>query len=114
MNGKKYYFCCIMKQEQVVLQIYTRHDMISKEEIQHKAEKVAVVIITRIMEDWDMGMKDAIGMYYESDTFELVLDPDAGLYDQHADFIYEIFNSELRYGKIRDDMMERIRNCKPL
>lgn len=68
--------------------------------IQFLIEEMTREIIFSLMEDWHCDMETALGMYYNSDTFERVSNPATGLYYQSSGYVYDFLKNELLTGKI--------------
>lgn len=57
-------------------------------------------IIGFIVEDEHIEYDDALHKFYLSETFQKLNDSTTGLYRESAAYIYEIFKSEIKHGKI--------------
>lgn len=57
-------------------------------------------IIAYIVEDDKIEYDDALDIFFRSQTFEKLYDSDTGLYRESAAYIYELFKTELKTGKV--------------
>ena len=53
------------------------------------------------MEEEGYELTEALGAFYNSETFAKLTDVETGLYIESSSFVYEILKSELKYGKIQ-------------
>lgn len=51
-------------------------------------------LVYRLMEDYDLSLKQAFDKLYDSDTYRKLSNPDSGLYFQSADYVYDYLKNE--------------------
>ena len=68
--------------------------------MQYLVEGITKDIVCFLMEE-GFELSDALGIFYNSDTFAKLTDEETGLYIESSSFVYEILKSELKYGKIQ-------------
>ena len=68
--------------------------------VQYLTEGITKDIIFYLMQDYDMDMKEAIAILYNSDTFQKLSDEATGLFIESSAYVYEILKTELKMGKI--------------
>lgn len=64
-------------------------------------EAMGVELVSMLMEDRHCNMRQAMDMYYNSDTFKRLSNPATELYYQSTDYVYDYLRNELVTGKIR-------------
>ena len=69
--------------------------------MQYLVEGITKDIVCFLMEEEGCELSEALGIFYNSDTFAKLTDEETGLYIESSSFVYEIFKSELKYGKIQ-------------
>lgn len=74
---------------------------LNEKQIQFMQESLSVELVSMLMEDWHCNMEQALGMYYNSDTFERLSDPSTGLYYQSPGYVYDYLRNELTTGKMQ-------------
>ena len=57
-------------------------------------------IVEYISNDNGVDYDEAMRLFYESEVFEKLNDPETGLYLESPAYIYDLFNSEKAEGKI--------------
>ena len=67
---------------------------------QFMIEELVKDLVLKLMEDRKVTMAMALGLVYNSDTYEKVLDLETGLFSQSTAFVYEILSRELIEGRI--------------
>ena len=72
----------------------------TKSKSQYLVEGITKDIVCFLMEE-GFDLSEALGIFYNSDTFAKLTDEETGLYIESSSFVYEILKSELKYGKIR-------------
>lgn len=73
----------------------------TKSKSQYLVEGITKDIVCFLMEEEGFELSEALGIFYNSDTFAKLTDEETGLYIESSSFVYEILKSELKYGKIR-------------
>ena len=64
-------------------------------------EGITKDIAIYIMQDNDdIDLATAINLFHNSETFEKLMLQESGLYVESASYVYEIYLSELRYGRL--------------
>lgn len=74
--------------------------MIKQEQIQFLIEETTREIIIYIMQDFGYNMDKALEIFYNSDTFERLNNPQSGLYYQSSGYVYSFLEEELLTGKV--------------
>ena len=52
-------------------------------------------IVKYIIEDSQLGLEQALKIWYSSTTYELLLNPDGGLQSQSPAYVYELLKNEM-------------------
>lgn len=68
--------------------------------VQYLVEGITKDIICFLMEE-GYELNDALGAFYNSETFAKLTDEETGLYIESSSHVYEILKGELKYGKIQ-------------
>ena len=68
--------------------------------MQYLVEGITKDIVCFLMEE-GYELNEALGVFYNSETFAKLTDEETGLYIESSSFVYEILKSELKYGKIQ-------------
>ena len=63
-------------------------------------EYITIDIISYIMEDSKLSMVEAMTSLYNSETFAKLNDIETGLYLESPLYVYDIFKTEIAYGRI--------------
>lgn len=63
-------------------------------------EGIASDMVKWLMQERSLSMQDAMGLIYNSRTFEKLQDPATGLYAESSAYNYEMLVAELSNGKI--------------
>ena len=69
--------------------------------MQYLVEGITKDIVCFLMEEESYELTEALGVFYNSETFAKLTDEETGLYIESSSFVYEILKSELKYGKIQ-------------
>ena len=69
--------------------------------MQYLVEGITKDIVYFLMEEEGYELTEALGVFYNSETFAKLTDEETGLYIESSSFVYEILKSELKYGKIQ-------------
>lgn len=69
-------------------------------QMQYLVEGITKDIISYLMEDNGYDLSTALKEFYNSETFSKLSDEATGLYIESSAYIYEIFKSELKFGKL--------------
>ena len=64
-------------------------------EYQYLKETLSKDLITMLMERKSLSMEEAFRLYYESDTFNKIENPDTGLYFQSPGYVYSYLDDEI-------------------
>lgn len=67
---------------------------------QFMIEELVKELVLKLMEDRKIAMMEALGLVYNSDTYEKILDLETGLFSQSTAYVYEILSRELNEGRI--------------
>ena len=68
--------------------------------MQYLVEGITKDIVCFLIEE-GYGLTEAIGVFYNSETFAKLTDEETGLYIESSSYVYEILKGELKYGKIQ-------------
>ena len=68
--------------------------------VQYLVEGITKDIICFLMEE-GCELNEALGVFYNSETFAKLTDEETGLYIESSSHVYEILKGELKYGKIQ-------------
>lgn len=68
--------------------------------VQYLVEGITKDIICFLMEE-GYELNEALGVFYNSETFAKLTDEETGLYIESSSHVYEILKGELKYGKIQ-------------
>lgn len=61
---------------------------------QFMIECITTELTDYVMRDYHLGMKEALDMVYNSETYSKLLNTDSGLYYQSPLLVYDIFKEE--------------------
>ncbi|WP_294611457.1 hypothetical protein [uncultured Bacteroides sp.] len=73
---------------------------LTEAQIQFMQEELSVEILQILMDEWNYSMVEAMSLYYNSDTFERLSNPNTGLYYQSAGYVYDFLKKELTEGSL--------------
>lgn len=63
-------------------------------------EYITQDIIAFLVEDRKIDIAEAMKVFYNSETYEKLLDEDIGLYYEGAPYVYEILKDEMEQGHL--------------
>ena len=69
--------------------------------MQYLVEGITKDIVCFLMDEEGYELTEALGVFYNSETFAKLSDEETGLYVESSSYVYEILKSELKYGKIQ-------------
>jgi len=69
------------------------------EYFQYLKEGLVADLVNKVMEDYHLGIEDALDVVYSSALFEKLSDPDTGLYKQGSVYVYSFLKDELASGR---------------
>ena len=69
--------------------------------VQYLVEGITKDIVCFLMDEEGYGLAEALGVFYNSETFAKLADEETGLYIESSSYVYEILKGELKYGKIQ-------------
>ena len=69
--------------------------------MQYLVEGITKDIVCFLMDEEEYELAEALGVFYNSETFATLTDEETGLYIESSSFVYEVLKSELKYGKIQ-------------
>ena len=78
----------------------TNQDLCAMDKVKFLTDLIVQEIMAFIVEDRAIEYDEAIDLFYKSQTFEKLADEETGLYRESAAYVYELFKSELKNGKI--------------
>ena len=74
----------------------------AKDKITLMIELVTAAVIENIMEEKNITFKEAMRAFYNSDVFDLLCDPETGLYRESGGYVYELYKIECENGKLAE------------
>ena len=69
---------------------------------QFMIEELVKDLVLKLMEERRITMAEALGLVYNSDTYEKILDLETGLFSQSTAYVYAILAQELSEGTLKD------------
>ncbi len=69
-------------------------------DIQYLIEGLTVDLAEFLMADYNLELKEALNVIYESDTYAKISDPATGLYYQGSKYVYTYLQNELKTGSM--------------
>lgn len=69
-------------------------------EFEYLKEGITTDLIEYLMTDYDLDIRGAMHIIYESDTYSKLCEPATGLYFQGSRYVYSYLQEELQNGKI--------------
>jgi hypothetical protein len=61
---------------------------------------VTADVIYYIVQDTGIDIKEAMRQFYSSEVFDRLADTETGLYRESASFVYNLYKTELEYGRL--------------
>jgi hypothetical protein len=61
---------------------------------------VTADVIYYIVQDSGVDMQEAMRQFYNSEVFDRLADTETGLYRESASFVYDLYKTELEYGRL--------------
>jgi hypothetical protein len=61
---------------------------------------VTADVVYYIAQDTGVDMKEAMRQFYNSEVFDRLADTETGLYRESASFVYDLYKTELEYGRL--------------
>ena len=71
---------------------------------QFMIEELVKNLVLKLMEDRKVSLSTALGLVYNSDTYEKILDLETGLFSQSTAYVYSILSRELSLGRITESL----------
>ena len=68
--------------------------------IQFQIECLSAEIVEKLMDTYGWDMKKSLDELYGSDTFNLICNPDTGLYYEGAVYVFQYLQKELESGNL--------------
>lgn len=68
--------------------------------IQFQIECLSAEIVEMLMDTYGWDMKKSLDELYGSDTFNLICNPDTGLYYEGAIYVFQYLKTELESGSV--------------
>ena len=59
-------------------------------------------IVCNIVEDFDIEFDEAMNRFYNSQTFDKLLNSETGLYLESSAYVYGIYQHEVKTGTLKD------------
>lgn len=64
-------------------------------------KRISADVVRYLVENDKMSLAEAISTFHNSETFEKLEDFSTGLYVESPAYIYDLLQTELRYGRLR-------------
>lgn len=74
--------------------------MTKKQINQYLVDKAIDDITSYLVQDYKLGIDQAIDFIYNSDTYQKLVTPQTGLYVQSPAYIYQLLENEYKTGKL--------------
>jgi len=72
----------------------------AKDKITLMIELVTASVIENMMEEKRIPFKGAMKAFYNSEVFDLLCDPETGLYRESGGYIYDLYKIEFENGRL--------------
>ena len=72
----------------------------AKAKIDLMMELVTADVVSSIMEETALSVQEAMKMFYNSEVFERLWDPETGLYRESGGYVYDLYKIEREYGRL--------------
>lgn len=72
--------------------------------VQYLIEGISKDIVLYLMEDEGIDINSALVLFHNSTTFEKLSLEETGLYVESSAYVYELLKSELKFGKLQNDL----------
>ena len=72
----------------------------AKDKINLMQDLVTAAVIENIIEDKGVPFKEAMRAFYNSEVFDLLCDPETGLYRESGGYIYDLYKIECENGRL--------------
>lgn len=76
----------------------TKNMKLSTSQIKIMQDDLSIEIVQILMDEWHYSMMEAMNLFYNSDTFELLSNPSTGLYYQSAGYVFDFLKKEIQTG----------------
>ncbi len=74
---------------------------LTDKQISFMQEDLCIELAGILMEEHRYTMTEALGVLYNSQTFDRLSNPATGLYYQSAGYVYDCLNNEIKTGVLR-------------
>ena len=61
---------------------------------------VTAVVVTGIMEEERFPADEAMKVFYNSEVFDRLCDPETGLYRESGGYVYDLYKIEKEHGRL--------------
>jgi putative alpha-1,2-mannosidase len=58
-------------------------------------------VIKLLVDDKHISIEEAMILFHNSETFEKLMNPQTGFYEESPQFMYGVFNDELKFGSLK-------------
>jgi len=72
----------------------------AKDKISLMIELVTADVVSAIIEDTNIPVKEAMKAFYNSEVFDLLCDVETGLYRESGGYIYDFYKSKCENGRL--------------
>jgi hypothetical protein len=72
----------------------------ANEKIRFMTDFVTTEVVLSIMEDTKAAAPEAMSVFYNSEVFDRLCDPETGLYRESGGYVYELYKTEKEYGRL--------------
>ena len=76
------------------------HGIMAKDKIDLMVNLVTADVVSSIMEETAVSAQTAMKMFYNSEVFERLWDPETGLYRESGGYVYDLYKIEQEYGRL--------------
>ena len=77
-------------------------------DIQYMNECMMRDLAMMLIKEYNISLLEALGMLYNSETYEKLQDPRTGLYFQSPVYVFDFLQRELKQGKIVINNLETV------
>jgi len=81
------------------VEIDTRR-LMAKDKIKLMMELVTADVISGIIEDTGVSSQEAMKVFYNSEVFDRLCDPETGLYRESGGYVYDLYKIEREHGRL--------------
>ena len=79
---------------------YKHENSMDNKKIAFMVDYVTAVVVTCIMENMELTADEAMMVFYNSQVFNRLCDPETGLYRESGGYVYELYKIEKEHGRL--------------